>query len=128
MTHSQNLILNLFILTSKIVFMAHIFACVWYILALVERSQGNNNWIDEPSNYAESGDISGMYLMSLYFIIITLTTVGYGDIKPVTSYERLFLILFSLFAAGIFGYILNQVGNVLQEISTKKENYKQALS
>lgn len=38
---------------------------------------------------------------SLYFTVMTLTTVGYGDLSPTTSTTRLFTVAFVLIGIGI---------------------------
>jgi voltage-gated potassium channel len=44
---------------------------------------------------------------ALYATIITITTVGYGDMVPTTAGGRLFAIIFTLIAIGAVGYSLS---------------------
>ncbi len=52
------------------------------------------------------------YLNSIYFGFITMITVGYGDICPVTSYEKLYTIIVTLLSCGMFGYSMNTIGAI----------------
>lgn len=38
--------------------------------------------------------------------VITMTTIGYGDISPVSIYEKGFVIIMSFVASGIFAYAI----------------------
>jgi len=44
---------------------------------------------------------------SLYFTIITISTVGYGDLSPQSSQGRIFAIIFTFIAIGIGGYAIS---------------------
>jgi len=39
-----------------------------------------------------------------------MVTVGYGDISPVTTYERIVTIINMCLAAGMYAYIINEIG------------------
>ena len=68
--------------------LVHIISCLWYFIG--NNSDDLRNWIIRYKIQDES--ISSKYLSSFYWTITTLTTVGYGDIVPVNSYERFFCI------------------------------------
>jgi hypothetical protein len=49
-----------------------------------------NNWITRYN--LDSQRESDKYIASLYYSIITMATIGYGDIIPQTLYERIYII------------------------------------
>ena len=63
------------------------------------------------------------YLVSYYYISVTINTVGYGDIVPHTTFERLFGALFIFFACGIFAYTLNAIGTIVQRLQRRKDHF-----
>ena len=67
--------------------------------------------------------IEGWSLLdSLYATVITVTTVGYGDISPRTPTGRLFAVFFTLLAVGVAGYAVSVLAaSVIERQSTKVE-------
>ena len=75
----------------------HLFACCWIYLGQFSYSDVNG-WVtdtedkfrgsDMPSYYEEVG----IYASSVYFIVTTFTSVGYGDYYGNTMWERVFLL------------------------------------
>jgi voltage-gated potassium channel Kch len=53
------------------------------------------------------------FVNSLYFSMVTLTTIGYGDFSPQTELGRLFTVF----------YIIIGIGVILQFINTIKNHY-----
>ena len=56
---------------------------------------------------------------SLYFSIVTLTTVGYGDFSPTTAGAQIFTIFYILTGIGVFVALLASVAQ--QYIAQKSE-------
>lgn len=47
----------------------------------------------EPNDVHSGPDIQSKYITSLYFTFTILTTVGFGNIAPVTDLEKIFAIV-----------------------------------
>ena len=43
-------------------------------------------------------------------------TVGYGDILPVNRNEMILSVFTMIFTCGVFGYSLNVIGNIINDI------------
>ena len=46
---------------------------------------------------------------SLYFSVVTLTTVGYGDLSPTSSGSKLFTVFYIIFGISLFGAFVNNL-------------------
>lgn len=57
-----------------------------------------------------------------------MITIGFGDIYPVNTSERIFVILMCLFTCGIFAYSLNRIGDIIQNIQKKHKEFKKSIS
>lgn len=47
---------------------------------------------------------------SLYFCVITLTTIGYGDLHPTTEASKLFTIVYIFLGLGFIAGIITTIG------------------
>jgi len=62
------------------------------------------------------------YLDSVYFVVITVTTIGYGDLVPLTDFGKIFTMFFSFFGIASALYFVSLIGkfvfkNVEQKIN-----------
>lgn len=46
-----------------------------------------------------------------------MITLGYGDIVPVNSSERGFVIVITMISCGVFAYSVNYIGSIVQSLS-----------
>lgn len=67
---------------------------------------------------------SEKYSYSLYFIVITTLTIGYGDILPSTLTETFFVMFLAFTGCSILGYTINNIGEILKNINEKEVKFK----
>lgn len=84
--------------------------CYIALLAMLIKIEAHN----PEANIKNFGD-------ALWFSIVTLTTVGYGDLHPVTNEGKMFASIFLLASLGFYGVLIGQISNIM---STIKEHNK----
>ncbi|CAD8125762.1 unnamed protein product [Paramecium sonneborni] len=114
--------LKLLKLLITVVLLAHCFACVW--IGIGQHSM-DQNWIEQRG--LQDSHWIQIYLFGLYFAITTMTTVGYGDITPINSYEVLVSICLTLFSSCIFAYVFNTITSILKDLDADKSKVKHDL-
>ena len=63
---------------------------------------------------------------ALWWSIVTISTVGYGDSYPVTTGGRIVAVLLILIGVGVFGYIAGFMANLLEIDEEEDEDTKMA--
>ncbi|EAR98955.2 cyclic nucleotide-binding domain protein (macronuclear) [Tetrahymena thermophila SB210] len=104
-----------------VLMLAHLNGCIFNQIA----KNLEESWLTK--NNLQNTDWYERYIDSLYFSFITMATVGYGDIIPISLQERVFVIFMVVYSCGVFGYILSSIGNIFQERAQIKANYKRQL-
>jgi len=64
-------------------------------------------------------------LNSLYFSVVTLTTVGYGDLSPQTGAGRAFTIFYVLIGLGIIIGLVTQLASKAVEAQAERTEQRQ---
>ncbi len=74
--------------------------------------------------YLESGVPGGKINTlqdAIWYMVATLTSVGYGDIVPVTFWGRNVGLIFLLSTFGVYGFIIGQIANLMSTLKEQKE-------
>ena len=58
---------------------------------------------------------------ALWYLIETLTTVGYGDVLPVTYWGRVIGFMFLLSSLGVYGFIIGQIANFMSTLKEQRD-------
>jgi CRP-like cAMP-binding protein len=98
--------------------MIHILACLWIFIGVYFLYDSYNNWIMQ-SNLQDLGS-SDLYITGLYWCVTTLATVGYGDIHPFNTTERLYATGVMMIGIFIYSYIIGSLTNLLANLDSRK--------
>jgi len=86
---------------------AHWLACGWIYIRN----------IPDPVNNVK------LYLTSLYWVIETLTTIGYGETTPVTNLQYVYAMIIMLAGVGVYGFIIGNVANLLSKRNPARNQF-----
>lgn len=97
--------------------LCHVFSCIWILIAYYTFDPDTGEWSNED-NWVVANELQDMtyfqlYVVSFYFTIETVTTVGYGDYGPYNTFERIYLT--ALFIAGVisFSYATGSLSSII---------------
>lgn len=112
-------------LVLTVLFISHIFSCLWHYVAIVSSADNKENWLDSLN--LSKADWNDKYVNSFYFVVVVMNTVGFGDIVPKNNFEKIFAIFFIYFACYIFAFSLNIIGIIVQTLNKKSSSLNSAL-
>lgn len=85
----------------------------------VDAEMLNRNWMLREYGSlqaAESVDNWGRYVDAAYWTVVTVSSVGYGDIIPTSPSERLYVIIVIILGIFLYAYIVGSFTNMLSNV------------
>jgi CRP-like cAMP-binding protein len=102
------------------VLVLHLLACVWYLIPF-ESGFPADSWTVREGIVGE--DTGTVYLRSIYWVVTTTTTVGFGDITPANQAEYVFSLIVMLIGASLFAYVIASGAALLSGLDVAKTNF-----
>jgi len=110
--------LNLFM-----VVVSHWVGCLWFMMAALSKEVGySENWLDadetNPLLSISHSDYGGfaVYLRSVYWAVVGMSTVGYGDIVPTNTLETFYATIVILFGGLLLPAIVGGLAAYMSSI------------
>ncbi|KAL4435956.1 hypothetical protein ABPG74_022191 [Tetrahymena malaccensis] len=116
---------DIFKLIFNILFIAHIVACIALLSVYLELQYSSSQKIWMIQYINEEWYIR--YFNSLYWSVVTMITLGYGDIVPITMVEKILVTFIGLVGCLVLSYSMNQFGLILNDLHRKKKEFKQKM-
>lgn len=127
----------------KVLFIVHWLACLTFLVASPVCADGTampcpppespnddtrfwSNWV--RMFQVDKFDLAARYLSTFHFITATLMAVGYGDIFPANSFERIVCIVSQITGAVLFGFLLSCITAVLEFTHPRELEHKKRMS
>lgn len=113
---------------------SHWIACLFGVIGQLQTSQVT--WMDqyfcddpeaEDCSPRDDIDAGKIYVVALYWAVMTLTTIGFGDVTVQNTSERLLLVVVMLVGAFQYGYIIGALGGLLSTRDERKNRYIQTM-
>ena len=97
-----------------LVFVAHVLGC--FFVMLIPDNPRDNWLIDYQPSLMQADDWT-RYITCLYWAIISITTMGYGDIKPENGEERIYVIFVALAGAITFSFCMGTISSLIANVT-----------
>ncbi|KAI9124269.1 hypothetical protein K1719_005569 [Acacia pycnantha] len=109
------------------VFAVHCAGCIFYLLA-ARYHDPNKTWfgLQMGADFKEQS-LWSRYVISIYWSITTLTTVGYGDLHPVNSWEMIFVICYMLYNLGLGAYLIGNMTNLVVHFTSRTREFRDTI-
>ena len=115
---------RLFFFVLTFLLMNHLCACFWYFMAKIE-DFSPDSWVVRLG-YIDSSNIE-LYIISFYWTLTTVTTVGYGDITAGTTIERIYNLFIMSFGVLLYSFAIGSLSSIVSTLDQKSEEMNQKL-
>ncbi|OQR89768.1 Voltage-gated Ion Channel (VIC) Superfamily [Achlya hypogyna] len=107
-------------------FLAHLVACAWFYAA----STNPNSWAATIGLMADdhAHKQTLQYLVSVHWAIVTMATIGYGDVVPQTKLEMLIAMLVMVTGVVMFGYVVGNITALVDNINASSRMQRERIT
>jgi hypothetical protein len=105
-------ILRIILFFVILIFVIHWMACGWIAL----------------SEIVSGSDPLTTYLRAIYWVVTTMTTVGYGDITPQSNFQVLYAILIMMIGVATYGYVVANLSSYFGNIDTARSEFSRKMA
>ena len=116
--------INFIKLIFSVFLFAHFSACIWHYIG-ISLQDYENTWLQEQGIINEVW--WKKYIISLYYVVVVMNTIGFGDIVPKNYVEKIFNIFFIYIGCSVLAYMFNSIGIILQNINKKDRDFKRKM-
>jgi potassium voltage-gated channel Eag-related subfamily H protein 7 len=109
----------------------HWMACIWGAIGIYYSDKDRpTSWLCalRGATYCEDKDVEQehmeVYLRSIYWAIITLTSIGYGDITPQNNVEYMVSLVCSMVMASVWAYVIGCVCGIVSTLDPHEISFK----
>jgi hypothetical protein len=93
--------------------------CFWYLISSSLNSEESQAEAFVSIYFTEDTPMYDRLIISCYFALTTLSTVGYGDLTPQTQVEMIFGIFVMLCGVAFFSYIMGSFIEIISNYDKK---------
>jgi hypothetical protein len=102
----------------------HLSACIWYFVAKLQ-DLDPDCWVTRLG-YIDSTNFE-IYVVSFYWTLTTVTTVGYGDINAGTTLERAYNLIIMSFGVLMYSFAIGSLSSIVSTLDAKTAEMNQKL-
>ena len=104
--------------------MNHLCACFWFLTAKLQ-DMDPDCWVVRLG-YVDCSNIE-LYIISFYWTLTTVTTVGYGDISAGTTLERVYNLFIMSFGVLLYSFAIGSLSSIVSTMDQQTEEMNQKL-
>eukprot|EP00736_Rhodelphis_marinus_P006792 Rmarinus@m.16227 len=116
-------LLKIFKLGFWTLMIAHLMTCMWYGISAM--NDNTDTWVDGAD--LDLSDKKSLYVAAAYWVFMTMTTVGYGDLVPQQNSERVVAIILMSIGSMLFAYIVGNISSLVQNLNQAQTVYNRKM-
>jgi hypothetical protein len=102
-------------------------ACIWLLVGTVGQRSGDaidQSWLNlKQTPLCYNSGLMMHLLQSIYYVLVTLSTVGYGDIFPTTMLETIVALVPLIGNFAIYSQVTASIATIAASADTAKEDF-----